>query len=91
MIAPVLAVGVPAIVRAGAVDPCGTGGNPITCENSKPGDPMANWQVTGVGDTTIQGFGTSMSVNLGQTENFKVQTTASSWSHRHPPARLLRR
>ncbi len=79
VIAPVLAVGVPAIVRAGAVDPCGTGGNPVSCENSKPGDPMANWQVTGVGDTSIQGFGTSMSVNLGQTENFKVQTTASSW------------
>ena len=79
VIAPVLAVGVPAIVRAGAVDPCGTGGNPVSCENSKPGDPMANWQVTGVGDTSIQGFATSMSVNLGQTENFKVQTTASSW------------
>ena len=82
VLAPVLAVGVPAVLRAGragAVDPCGTGGNPITCENSKPGDPMANWQVAGVGDTSIQGFATSMSVNLGDTENFKVQTTASSW------------
>src|SRR5262249_33866144 len=80
IIAPVLALGVPAMVRAGAIDPCGTGGNPITCENSKPGDPMSNWQVSGVGDTSIQGFATSMSVNLGQTESFKVQTTASSWS-----------
>jgi hypothetical protein len=79
VLAPVLAVGTPSVFRAGATDPCGTGGNPISCENSKPGDPMANWQVSGVGDTSIQGFATSMSVNLGQTESFKVQTTASSW------------
>ena len=93
VLAPVIAVGVPAVFRtgrAGAIDPCGTGGNPITCENSKPGDPMANWQVSGVGDTSIQGFATSMSVNLGQTENFKVQTTAIVVAHRHPAARLLR-
>jgi hypothetical protein len=79
VMAPVLAIGAPTVFQAGATDPCGTGGNAISCENSKPGDPMANWQVSGVGDTSIQGFATSMSVNLGQTESFKVQTTASSW------------
>ncbi len=79
LLAPVIALGAPTVFKAGATDPCGTGGNPISCENSKPGDPMANWQVSGVGDTSIQGFATSMSVNLGQTESFKVQTTAASW------------
>ncbi len=69
----------PVVAHAGAVAPCGPQGNAISCENSKPGDPPANWQVSGVGDTTIQGFTTAMSVNLGQTESFKVQTTASSW------------
>jgi hypothetical protein len=31
------------------------------------------------GVSTLQGFATAMSVNAGQTENFKVQTTASAW------------
>ena len=33
----------------------------------------------GVGDPTIQGFATSMSVNVGQTESFKIDTPASSY------------
>ena len=35
--------------------------------------------MSGIGDSTIQGFATSMSVNVGETENFKINTPASSY------------
>ena len=34
-------------------------GNPVACENQFPGDPPTDWQVSGIGDTTIQGYATS--------------------------------
>ncbi|HLM86579.1 MAG TPA: N,N-dimethylformamidase beta subunit family domain-containing protein, partial [Solirubrobacteraceae bacterium] len=58
---------------------CSTAPNPIVCENALPGDPPSDWQITGVGDSSIQGFATSMSVNVGQTESFKIKTPASSY------------
>src|SRR5215469_1028951 len=65
---------------AAAAGPCGP---PVTsviaCENTLPGDPTSDWQESGIGDSTIQGFATSMSVNLGETENFKISTTAKSY------------
>jgi Domain of unknown function (DUF4082)/Fibronectin type III domain/Bacterial Ig domain len=65
---------------AAAAGPCGP---PVTsviaCENTLPGDPPSDWQVSGSGDSTIQGFATSMSVNVGQTENFKINTPAKSY------------
>jgi len=51
----------------------------IACENTLPGDPPSDYQVNGIGDSTIQGFATSMSVNVGQTESFKISTPASSY------------
>ena len=52
---------------ASAAGPCGP---PVTsviaCENTLPGDPPSDWQVSGAGDSTIQGFATSMSVNVGR-------------------------
>src|SRR5215469_12868825 len=63
-----------------AAGPCGP---PVTsviaCENSLPGDPPSDWQVSGDGDASIQGFATSMSVNVGQTESFKINTPAASY------------
>jgi N,N-dimethylformamidase beta subunit-like protein/uncharacterized protein DUF4082/fibronectin type III domain protein/Big-like domain-containing protein len=63
-----------------AADPCAP---PITskiaCENSKPGYPPSEWQINGIGDESIQGFATSMSVNLGQTINFKIKTPSSNY------------
>jgi Domain of unknown function (DUF4082)/Bacterial Ig-like domain/Fibronectin type III domain/Bacterial Ig domain len=53
--------------------------NTIACENQLPGDPASDWQVTGIGDSTIQGFATSMSVNAGETENFKISTPSTSY------------
>ena len=51
----------------------------IACQNTLPGDPSSDWQVNGAGDPTIQGFATSMSVNVGQTEYFKIDTPATSY------------
>ena len=51
----------------------------IACENTLAGDPVSDWQVTGAGDSTIQGFATSMSANVGETVTFKVSTPASSY------------
>ena len=51
----------------------------IACENTQPGDPPSDWQVSGQGDTTIQGFGTSMSVNAGQTISFKINTPSTKY------------
>jgi Domain of unknown function (DUF4082)/Bacterial Ig-like domain/Fibronectin type III domain/Bacterial Ig domain len=53
--------------------------NTIACENQLPGDPASDWQVNGIGDSTIQGFATSMSVNVGETENFKISTPSTSY------------
>src|SRR5690349_406768 len=69
-----------ASARPAAADQCGP---PVTsviaCENAKPGDPPSDWQVIGAGDPTLQGFATSMSVNVGQTESFKIDTPATSY------------
>jgi len=64
---------------AAAADPCTPLVNPVACENSKPGTPSSTWDVSGSGSSTIQGFATEMSVNLGETQRFKVSTTATSY------------
>jgi len=56
--------------------------NPIACENAKPGDPERDWQIKGIGDKTIQGFATAISVNPGETENFKIDTDATKYNIR---------
>src|ERR1700680_2662884 len=53
--------------------------NVIACENTLPGDPPTDWQESGAGDQTIQGFATAMSVNVGGTELFKINTPAASY------------
>lgn len=50
--------------------------SPVACENTLPGSPESQWSVTGIGDSSIQGFATQMSVNVGETITFKVKTTA---------------
>ena len=61
-------------------DPCGPAGNQITCENSKPGVAPAVWDISGAGDSTIQGFSTDISVNVGNRVDFKVDTDAANYS-----------
>jgi hypothetical protein len=65
---------------AAAADPCAAPvTNPVACENTKPGNPASEWDISGSGSTAIQGFATQMSVNLGETESFKVKTPARSY------------
>lgn len=73
----VLAVAMPA---SAATDPCAVGGNPIVCENSKPGTDPDVWDITGAGDDAIQGFATDISVNVGSTIGFKVDTDARAYT-----------
>jgi hypothetical protein len=61
-------------------DPCGPGSNPVACENSKPGAPQTEWDVSGAGDPSIQGFATDISVDRGQTVSFKIKTDASAYT-----------
>src|SRR5450755_1605849 len=64
------------LTATNAVAACG---NAVSCENAKPGDSPSDWQVNGIGDSSIQGFATSMSVNVGQTIFFKIKTPATSY------------
>jgi len=56
--------------------------NDIVCENSKPGNPSNEWDLSavGAGDLTIQGFATDISVNQGGTVLFKVNTNARNYT-----------
>src|SRR5690242_15606119 len=53
--------------------------NPVACENALPGSAPSTWQVDGAGDSTIQGYATSMGVNKGDTITFKIKTTATAY------------
>ena len=53
--------------------------NEIVCENLLPGAPSSEWQVTGAGASSIQGFATDISVNRGSTVRFKIDTDAAAY------------
>src|SRR5690242_10960055 len=72
-----LLAGTPA---AAAGSPCGPPVvNPIACENTQAGDPESDWLVSGSGDVNLQGYATSMSVNVGETVSFKIKSTSTSY------------
>jgi hypothetical protein len=74
-----VAAGIVASQLAQAADPCT--GNAIVCENQNAGAPAAEWDdMWGAGDFEIQGFATDISVNAGQTVNFKISTPATSYT-----------
>jgi hypothetical protein len=56
--------------------------NPVACENTKEGDPPGDWEIEGIGDESIQGFATAISVNPGETESFKIKTNARNYNIR---------
>jgi hypothetical protein len=62
-----------------ATFPCAAGPTQIACENALPGDPENDWEINGAGDPSIQGYATSMSVNAGQTEYFKIDTPSTAY------------
>ena len=53
--------------------------NEIACENTKTGNPSSEWQISGSGSSSIQGFATDISVNRGSTIGFKVKTTSTNY------------
>ena len=53
--------------------------NPILAENQRPGD--IDWNISGIGDPSIQGFATNMSVNHGAPVQFKVDVSPAGPFH----------
>ena len=53
--------------------------NPVACENQLPGDPESDWQPGVPDDPAIEGFATSMGINAGQTESFKIKTVSTRY------------
>ncbi|WP_433361650.1 DUF4082 domain-containing protein [Streptosporangium sp. CA-115845] len=51
----------------------------ICLENNLPGNPSSEWDVPGGGSPDIQGYVTNMSVNKGETAQFKVNTQATAY------------
>jgi hypothetical protein len=61
-------------VQPTGADPCVAPGNKIVAENCRPGNRREEWDVNGGGDPEIQGFATDISVNIGETVEFKIKT-----------------
>ena len=61
---------------ARATDPCATPVvNKVACENTQPGSN--GWDINP--DTTIEGFTTDMSTNVGGKVNFKIRTDSANY------------
>ena len=78
----------------GGVSAC-TGPNPIVCENQLLGSLPSDWDISGAGDDSIQGFSTDISVNVGGTIRFKVArrrprsaSTCTGWASTAGVARV---
>jgi hypothetical protein len=79
-VAALLAAGWLALAPAArAACPAPAGSNEIVVENCQTGTPRSEWDISGAGDTSIQGFATNMSVNRGTSVSFKVSTPATSY------------
>src|SRR5688572_7800905 len=50
----------------------------IAQENQLPSTPQSQWDVSGAGDASLQGFATDISVNQGQTVSFKIDDKAQA-------------
>ncbi|MEA5502812.1 DUF4082 domain-containing protein [Halotia wernerae UHCC 0503] len=69
----------PQMQRVLAADPCTSPTNPIVAENCLVGNPSTEWDITGIGDASIQGFATDISVNRGNAVSFKIKTNATNY------------
>ncbi len=58
---------------------CASPANVVVAENCLAGNPSSEWDISGVGDTTIQGYAAQFSVNRGSTVQFKVDTNAAAY------------
>src|SRR5215208_3222301 len=75
----VLALALGMAVAPAAQASCGTPANAIERENCLDGTAREQWDVTGAGDASIQGFATDISVDQGSTVQFKIDTSAPSY------------
>lgn len=74
-----LAPFVSTIPAAPAAGSCAAPANTIMAENCLTGSPASQWDVMNGGDSSIQGFATDISVNRGQTVNFKIDTLSTNY------------
>ena len=58
---------------------CAAPANEIEAENCRPGNPATEWDVSGAGTASIQGYATSIGVDQGETVSFKVETPATDY------------
>jgi hypothetical protein len=60
---------------------CSSPANQIEAENCLPGTPSSTWDLpnSDEGDSTIQGFATDISVNVGGTVRFKINSNTSNY------------
>src|SRR5436190_11321088 len=68
-----------ALAPGAAYASCSAPANAIERENCLPGSPSTEWDVSGAGSPSIQGFATRISVDRGQTVQFKVDTPATAY------------
>ncbi|MGH8610627.1 MAG: N,N-dimethylformamidase beta subunit family domain-containing protein, partial [Gammaproteobacteria bacterium] len=66
---------------------CAAPANPIEAENCQVGNPSSEWDISGAGSSSIQGFATQISVNRGalpapETVFFKVKTNPNTTNYR---------
>jgi hypothetical protein len=57
------------------------GEHDIAAENTRAGNPISEWDISGAGDPSIQGFATEMSVNRGSTVRFKINVTGTNTTY----------
>jgi hypothetical protein len=61
---------------AHAAAPCDAPANEIVAENCRAGAPAGEWDISGAGSGTVQGFATDISVDQGGTVAFKIDAGA---------------
>src|SRR5437899_7638845 len=64
---------------AEAACPAPPGSNKIVVENCLAGTPESTWNISGSGDSTIQGCANDISYSPSDTVQFKISTNASSY------------
>ena len=75
-----MALGLQAAPTALAIGACGPPvSSRVACENSRSGNPASDWDISGSGDPSIQGFSTEISVNTGQMVDFKIKAATARY------------
>jgi len=69
----------PGGAASAATPAVGAAQNAIVLENQKPGNPQSEWDLSGPGSSSIEGFTTDISSNEGQTVSFKINTVSNNY------------